>query len=60
MIGEPEAEARQPLLMLNGYAATGADWDPTFLELLGGFARPLTAPTIAASGRRRSTPNPAS
>lgn len=23
-----------PLLLVNGYAATGADWDPTFLELL--------------------------
>jgi 3-oxoadipate enol-lactonase len=24
-----------PLLLVNGYAATGADWDPTFVELLG-------------------------
>lgn len=23
-----------PLLLVNGYAATGADWDPTFVELL--------------------------
>lgn len=23
-----------PLLLVNGYAATGSDWDPTFLELL--------------------------
>ena len=23
-----------PLLLINGYAATGADWDPSFLELL--------------------------
>ncbi len=23
-----------PLLLVNGYASTGADWDPTFLELL--------------------------
>jgi len=23
-----------PLLLVNGYAATGADWDPTFIELL--------------------------
>ncbi len=25
----------EPLLLINGYAATGADWDPTFLEELG-------------------------
>jgi pimeloyl-ACP methyl ester carboxylesterase len=25
-----------PLLLINGYAATGADWDPSFLERLGG------------------------
>jgi 3-oxoadipate enol-lactonase len=24
-----------PLLLLNGYAATGADWDPAFLDALG-------------------------
>ncbi len=24
-----------PLLLVNGYAATGADWDPTFLDSLG-------------------------
>ena len=24
-----------PLLLINGYAATGADWDPTFLDELG-------------------------
>lgn len=24
----------RPLLLVNGYAATGADWDPTFLGLL--------------------------
>jgi 3-oxoadipate enol-lactonase len=25
----------EPLLLINGYAATGADWDPTFLAELG-------------------------
>lgn len=28
-----------PLLLLNGYAATKADWDPSFLEALSGAAR---------------------
>jgi pimeloyl-ACP methyl ester carboxylesterase len=28
--------AGPPLLLVNGYAATGADWDPTFLEALAG------------------------
>jgi pimeloyl-ACP methyl ester carboxylesterase len=28
-----------PLLLVNGYAATGADWDPTFLELLAASHR---------------------
>ncbi|HVS99425.1 MAG TPA: alpha/beta hydrolase [Solirubrobacterales bacterium] len=28
-----------PLLLLNGYAATGADWDPAFLGLLAGRHR---------------------
>ena len=23
-----------PLLLVNGYAATGADWDPAFVELV--------------------------
>lgn len=26
---------KEPLLLVNGYAATGADWDPTFLAELG-------------------------
>ena len=30
-----------PLLMINGYAATKADWDPTLLENLGSFAELL-------------------
>ena len=29
------ATAKAPLLLVNGYAATGADWDPTFLAELG-------------------------
>ncbi len=29
------SRAKQPLLLVNGYAATGADWDPTFLAELG-------------------------
>jgi pimeloyl-ACP methyl ester carboxylesterase len=28
-----------PLLLVNGYAATGGDWDPTFVELLGASHR---------------------
>lgn len=28
-----------PLLLLNGYAATKADWDPSFLEALGAASR---------------------
>jgi pimeloyl-ACP methyl ester carboxylesterase len=28
-----------PLLLVNGYAATGADWDPTFVELLAASHR---------------------
>jgi 3-oxoadipate enol-lactonase len=29
------ASPEQPLLLINGYAATSADWDPTFLAELG-------------------------
>lgn len=29
------AGSGRPLLLVNGYAATGADWDPTLLEALG-------------------------
>jgi pimeloyl-ACP methyl ester carboxylesterase len=28
-----------PLLLINGYAATGADWDPRFLAASGGRSR---------------------
>ena len=28
-----------PLLLVNGYAATGADWDPVFIDLLAGSRR---------------------
>lgn len=34
-----EAGEGAPLLLINGYAATSADWDPTFLEALGGSNR---------------------
>jgi pimeloyl-ACP methyl ester carboxylesterase len=29
------AGSGRPLLLINGYAATGSDWDPTLLEALG-------------------------
>ena len=41
-----------PLLLLNGYAATGADWDPVFL---GGARGPLPGVTPDNVGLGRST-----
>lgn len=34
-----EAGEGEPLLLVNGYAATSADWDPTFLAALGASRR---------------------
>ena len=34
-----EAGTGKPLVLLNGYAATKDDWDPVFLERLGGHVR---------------------
>lgn len=34
-----EAGEGEPLLLVNGYAATGADWDPGFLAALGASRR---------------------
>ena len=42
-----------PLLLINGYAATGADWDPTFLAELERRTA-CCARTTAASAPRRS------
>jgi pimeloyl-ACP methyl ester carboxylesterase len=39
-----------PLLLLNGYAATGADWDPAFLGLLAARFR-VICPDNAGLGR---------
>jgi pimeloyl-ACP methyl ester carboxylesterase len=35
-----------PLLLLNGYAATGADWDPSFLGLLAAHHRVISPDNI--------------
>jgi 3-oxoadipate enol-lactonase len=39
-----------PLLLLNGYAATGADWDPEFLEALGARCRVICPDHIGLGG----------
>jgi pimeloyl-ACP methyl ester carboxylesterase len=39
-----------PLLLINGYAATGADWDPSFLGLLAARHR-VISPDNAGLGR---------
>jgi pimeloyl-ACP methyl ester carboxylesterase len=41
-----------PLLLLNGYAATGADWDPAFLGALAAHFRVITPDNV---GLGRST-----
>ena len=44
-----------PLLLINGYAATGADWDPAFLGLLAADHRVICPDNIGlgASAARR-------
>ena len=37
------ASREEPLLLVNGYAATGADWDPIFLTALGRSHRVICA-----------------
>jgi pimeloyl-ACP methyl ester carboxylesterase len=36
-----EVGSGPPLLLVNGYAATGADWDPSFLEALSAHSRAI-------------------
>ncbi len=44
------AAAKPPLLLVNGYAATGADWDPTFLAELGRTHRVICAENRGLGG----------
>ncbi|MGH2937808.1 MAG: alpha/beta fold hydrolase [Solirubrobacterales bacterium] len=39
-----------PLLLLNGYAATGADWDPAFLGGLAAHFRVITPDNVGLGG----------
>jgi pimeloyl-ACP methyl ester carboxylesterase len=41
-----------PLLLINGYAATGADWDPSFLGLLAARHRVICADNIGLGASR--------
>jgi pimeloyl-ACP methyl ester carboxylesterase len=40
----------EPLLLINGYAATGADWDPTFLAELGRSFRVISPDNRGVGG----------
>ena len=44
-----------PLLLLNGYAATGADWDPVFLGALAAH-HPGDLPRQHRARRARTSP----
>lgn len=39
-----------PLLLINGYAATGVDWDPTFVELLAASHRVICPDNCGLGG----------
>lgn len=45
----------EPLILINGYAATEADWDPSFLQALAAFCDPIC---IDNRGMGASTPGP--
>jgi pimeloyl-ACP methyl ester carboxylesterase len=44
-----------PLLLINGYAATGADWDPTFLAALGQSFEVICPDNRGVGGSERGT-----
>jgi 3-oxoadipate enol-lactonase len=48
-----KATPQEPLLLINGYAATGADWDPTFLAELGRSHRVICPDNRGLGGSNR-------